>query len=152
VMASTKGRVRTRQWRRDLFQSDGQHKKMHSNTAKAPAHENQRLCLVPHTCRFLGRQSLGFAEPAGEGLVMRFLHPRPRTSVPRKGDASSTQKIRGRTGAFLRLCENNARFACGKRGLERPNSSRPQSCACTTDHFGDDRPWCETHGDFTMDR
>jgi hypothetical protein len=44
-----------------FLRSDGQHKKASSHTAKAPAHENQRLCLVPHTCRFLGQQSLGLS-------------------------------------------------------------------------------------------
>jgi hypothetical protein len=30
-----------------------------SSHSKAAGPRNQRLCLVPHTCRFLGQQSLG---------------------------------------------------------------------------------------------
>ena len=57
-----------------------------SETAKAPAHENQRLCLVPHTCRFLGQQSLGCRTSGEALLVMRFFTFVP-TLRSAKGDA-----------------------------------------------------------------
>src|SRR5262249_14769068 len=54
--------------------SDGQHKKAEVHTAKAPAHENQRLCLVPHTAVFLDGIRLG-CRTGGEGVW-------PSPSVP----------------------------------------------------------------------
>jgi hypothetical protein len=64
-------------------------KKLNSHS-KAAGPRNQRLCLVPHTCRFLGQQSLG-CRTGGEVLVMRVLHLRPHPSVQEKGDARSDQ-------------------------------------------------------------
>src|SRR5215469_16661599 len=55
-----------------------------SDTAKAPAHENQRLCVVPHTCRFLGQQSSG--SRTGVRVVPAFLRGRlvrPKKHIPR---------------------------------------------------------------------
>jgi hypothetical protein len=43
--------------------------------SKAASPRNRRLCLVPHTCRFLGQQSLG-CRTNGEGLKSS---PRPQS-------------------------------------------------------------------------
>src|SRR6202035_3712729 len=59
-----------------------------SSHSKAAGPRNQRLCLVPHTCRFLGQQSSG-CRTGGEVLVMRVLHLRPHPSVQKRGDARS---------------------------------------------------------------
>jgi hypothetical protein len=63
-------------------------------TAKPSAVRSQRLCLVPHTCRFLGRQSLGCR--AGTGT-------RPHPSVQRGAPKPDSGKIIARVTAFLRL-------------------------------------------------
>ena len=55
-----------------------------SDTAKAPAHENQRLCLVPHTCCFLGQQSSGCRTGVrGVPAFLRGRSVRPKKHIPR---------------------------------------------------------------------
>lgn len=60
------------------------------------AGQHQRLCLVPHTCRFLGQQSLG-VEPAVKSMP---LHLRPalpfrekRTTSPTRGKLSVARRL-----------------------------------------------------------
>jgi len=53
--------------------------------SKAAGPRNQRLCLVPHTCRFLGQQSLG-CRTDGEGLKSS-----PRPPVFGSGDGQFDQ-------------------------------------------------------------
>jgi hypothetical protein len=65
-----------------------------AQTAKPSAVRSQRLCLVPHTYRFLGRQSLGCR--AGTGT-------RPHPSVQRGAPKPDRGKIIARVTAFLRL-------------------------------------------------
>ena len=75
-------------------------KRLSSHTAKPPACD-RRLCLVPHTYRFLGRQSLG-VEPAVKSI--RFFTFVPTLRSAEKGDVPvRPRKIIGRTAAFLRL-------------------------------------------------
>ena len=64
---------------------------MQHSHSKAAGPRNQRLCLVPHTCRFLGQQSLGI-DPAVKGSSLT-LSP---LFVPRRGTASPTSQSYGR--------------------------------------------------------
>jgi hypothetical protein len=57
------------------------------------------FAFVPHSCRFLGRQSLG-VEPAVKGSS---LHLVPILPFRERGTHGPTAKIAGRTTAFLRL-------------------------------------------------
>ena len=70
----------------------------------------------------------------------RFDAPSWRTS--RSLRAISALKGEADTGAFL---------VCGQ---ERPRHYGVEASvrACTADHFGDNRPWCETRRDFSTDR
>jgi hypothetical protein len=79
-----------------------------SSYSKAAGPRNQRLCLVPHTCRFLGQQSLG-CRTDGEGLKSSL---RPLSSV--RGTVNPTSQSYGRVTAFLRPCSAYRAFAVEK--------------------------------------
>jgi hypothetical protein len=75
---------------------------------------SQRLCLVPHTCRFLGQQSLG-AEPARRRCGERLLHlPSPHFRSAKRGTASPTRKDYRSHGGFFAASQGRQTFAWGK--------------------------------------
>jgi hypothetical protein len=75
------------------LRSDGQHKKTEAGTAKPSALGSQRLCLVPHTRRFLGRQPLG-VEPAVKVMLVSgyFTFPSLRSRSAKKRDGQSDRE------------------------------------------------------------
>jgi hypothetical protein len=82
--------------------------------SKAASPRNRRLCLVPHTCRFLGQQSLG-RRTNGEGLKSS---PAPGL---RFGERSIRQiKFSSPGTAFLRPRFANCTFAVEKRMAPTP--------------------------------
>lgn len=69
------------------------------------AGQHQRLCLVPHTCRFLGQQSLG-VEPAVKSMP---LHLRPALPFREKRTTSPTREnYRSHDGFFAASCSRIA--------------------------------------------
>jgi hypothetical protein len=69
------------------------------------AGQHQRLCLVPHTCRFLGQQSLG-VEPAVKSMP---LHLRPALPFREKRTTSPTREnYRLHDGFFAASCSRIA--------------------------------------------
>jgi hypothetical protein len=90
------------------------------------------FAFVPHSCRFLGRQSLG-VEPAVKGSS---LHLVPMSSVPRKGDARPDHKdCRSDDGFFA--ASGTSRYCCGKR--KAPTGVDVGAEFHPTSHFGDVR-------------
>jgi hypothetical protein len=82
------------------------------------------FAFVPHSCRFLGRQSLG-VEPAVKGSS---LHLVPILPFRERGTHGPTAKIAGRTTAFLRfrhqpllLWKKEGPDGSGCRGRVSPN-------------------------------
>ena len=91
-----------------------------SSHSKAAGPRNQRLCLVPHTCRFLGTAIVGLSN-GGEVLVMRVLHLRPHPSAQEKGGRPvRPRKNSAREMVFLRPRSAYRAFPCGKRKAPTP--------------------------------
>ena len=70
-----------------------------SSHSKAAGPRNQRLCLVPHTCRFLGQQSSG-CRTDNEGL--KSSRVAPTLPVTRRGRPVRPSKNSGREKVFSR--------------------------------------------------
>jgi hypothetical protein len=76
----------------DFARCDRKHKKAEVQTAKPSALGSQRLCLVPHTRRFLGRQSLGAELAVKVMLVSGYFTFRPHTSFRGNEDGQSDRQ------------------------------------------------------------
>jgi hypothetical protein len=94
-----------------------------SSHSKAAGPRNQRLCLVPHTCRFLGQQSLGI-DPAVKGSSLHLV-PTLRSA---KGDGQSDKPKLWTCDGFFAASFRVLRFPLWKKeGPNTPsNVSRPR--------------------------
>ena len=86
-----------------------------SSHSKAAGPRNQRLCLVPHTCRILGQRSLGI-EPA---VKCSSLHLVPTLAFHEGGRPSDKPKLWTCDG-FFAASFRVSRFRCGKRKASTP--------------------------------
>jgi len=105
----------TRIWSRiDFGRYDREHKKTEFHS-RAAGPRNQRLCLVPHTCRFPGQQSLGIK------LAVKWssLHLVPTLPFREGGRPVRQAKVSRRVTAFCGLVPLS-RFRCGKRKAPTP--------------------------------
>jgi hypothetical protein len=96
-----------------------------SSHSKAAGPRNQRLCLVPHTCRFLGQQSLGIELAVKCSSVQVFTSSPPFRSV--KGDDQSAKPKLWTCDGFFAASLRYRAFAVEKKGPNTPsNVSRPR--------------------------
>jgi hypothetical protein len=93
------------------FKSDRAVKQLRHS--KAGHVSNQRLCLVRHTCRFLGRQSLGI-ELAVKCSSLHLVHSF------REGGRPVRQAKSGRVTAFFVPRSAHRAFRCGKGRPQHP--------------------------------
>src|SRR5262249_57568083 len=83
-----------------------------SSDSKAAGPRNQRLCLVPHTCRFLWTAIVG-CRTDSEGLKS--------SPHPPWGTTNPTSQSYGRVTAFLRPRLCRIAFRCGKGWPQHPS-------------------------------